>query len=92
MDARKLTLARLVKAGACTDARTKFKTLFGRSVMVTAALCEEHAGEFDWAWAARHLLTPAARVEYDRVTALASAEYARVTALAWADAYLTEAQ
>jgi len=92
----KVTKALLKRLGACEAQREKFAELFPRGVVVTEALCVEHAQEFNWDWAANHLLSPEAQAEYNRVTAprscrirslrrRAAAEYDRVRALAWAE-------
>ena len=80
-----LTIQQLHQAGACAEAVETFRAAFGEAVEVTEALAAQHAATFDWDWAARHLLTPPARAEYDRVTAPALAEYDRVTAPALAE-------
>ena len=81
----KVTKALLKRLGACKAQREKFAELFPRGVVVTEALCVEHAQEFNWDWAANHLLSPEAWAEYNRVRALAWAEYNRVMAPAKAE-------
>ena len=80
----KITSALLKRKGACLDQRRKFAELFPGGVIVTEALCVEHASVFNWEWAAENLLPPSAWAEYGRVTAPAWAEYERVTAPALA--------
>lgn len=55
-----ITLARLEALGACRSQRFKFTELFDDSVVVTRELAMEHAGAFDWYWAAEEMLTGAA--------------------------------
>ena len=77
-----LTLAKLKELNACQSQVDLFERKFGSSVRVTQKLCASVAGEFDFIWAARHLLSAPAWAECDRVTAPARAECDRVTALA----------
>ena len=81
----KVTPTRLRLLGACVAERRKFTEVFPRGVVVTEALCAEHAATFDWNWAAASLLSSGARAEYDRVRDLARVEYDRVCGLAWAE-------
>ena len=78
----KVTKTLLRRKGACDDQLDKFVELFPEGVVVTEALCVEHASVFSWDWAASHLLSPPARDEYERVIAAvrvaAQAEYERV--------------
>ena len=80
----KLTIKMLKNAGACAPELTRLKGLFGSSVKITEEFCVEHASECDWDWASK-LLSPEARVEYDRVQAAAWEEFSRVSAPAWAE-------
>jgi len=80
-----ITLAQLKRLGACTDETSQFERLFGSSIEVTEACCVQHAAQFDWNWAAEHLLSQDALAEYQRVRATASAEYERVMAAARAE-------
>ena len=86
-----ITYAQLRRLGACKDQLSEFKTRFGSSVVVTEELCLSVANVFNWDWAARHLLSPAALAEYKRVRALAWAEYERVRASARAEYNRVEA-
>lgn len=86
---RILTLARLKKAGACSEQIDRFRRLFGEQVEVTEALCAELAHAFDWGWAAEHLLSPLAEEVYD--AALDQAWEAYLAALAQARAAYTPA-
>ena len=80
-----ITLRQLDAKGACQDQRDKFKEIFGSQVEVTLDLCIKHAQDFDFNWAANHLLPSTAEAEYARVRAPAWAEYERVTAPARAE-------
>ena len=80
---RKLTLETLRRKGACLRERQRIRALVGTSVMITEGWCAEHAIDFDWDWAAIHLLSRPALAEYDRVRGPALAEYDRVCAVAW---------
>ena len=79
-----LKLQTLIDRGACADQVALFRAKFGESVDVTHELCASVASEFDFCWAARNLLPPAAYAEYARVRAPAYAKYKRVTAPAYA--------
>jgi len=79
----KITLRQLKLAGACNSQVELFRATFGNSVEVTLATCLEHAQKFDWTWAARHILSPAAWAEYEKVCDAAWAE--KVRASAWAE-------
>ena len=72
-----LTIAKLRKLGACTEARDNLQRIFGPGpITVTEALCVTHATDgVNWDWAACYLLPPAAQAEYKRVNAPARAEY-----------------
>ena len=82
-----LTIAKLRKLGACTEARDNLQRIFGPGpITVTEALCVTHATDgVNWDWAAYHLLPPAAQAEYDRVSTPAWVEYERVRAPARAE-------
>jgi hypothetical protein len=79
----RLTLAQLKEAGACSSARKRLKRVFGDAVDVTPELCQTHADEWNWGWAASNLLTVPALSDYKRAIVPALAEYKRVTAPAW---------
>lgn len=50
---------------ACSEARKKFRELFGEAeIEVTKELCVKHFEDFDWDWAATRLLTEALYNEY----------------------------
>src|SRR3990167_8874433 len=88
---RTLTLLQLQGQGACSEYLEKFRTVYGDQVEITVVLCVEQAAQWDWDWAAIHLLTAPARAEYERVEAPAWAEYQRVTAPARAEYERVEA-
>jgi len=80
-----LILQTLIDKRACTAQVDLFRHIFGESVEITSALCESVAAQFDWNWASRYLLTPAALAEYERVQGPALAEYERVQGAALAE-------
>ena len=82
---RTLTLTQLKAAGACPSAIARFEQLFGDQVGITKALCVKHASDFNFGWAARHLLGDAAREKYNKTCATAMAEYNKACAPAWAE-------
>jgi len=85
-----MTYEKLVAAGACKKQALLFKQLFPKGVQITAALCREYAGMFDFDWASR-LLPNAQRREYKRAEASAWAEFNRTKASAWAEYDRTKA-
>jgi hypothetical protein len=94
----KISATLLERKGACNVQVELFRRLFGaRSVTVTKALCLKHAQEFQWDWAAGHLLaapalkaygeaTSPARKAYDEATAQACKAYDEAIATAFAAA------
>ena len=78
-----LTIKDLRVAGACADQVKLFEQHFGDGGTVTLAKVRKVASLFNWNWAALHLLSPAGRAEYNRVSAPAWAEYERIVASAW---------
>ena len=70
-----LTLRQLIDEGACVDQRALFKATFGESVDVTEDLCVQHAQDFDWIWAAYHLLSADQQVVYNSALSQAQAAY-----------------
>ena len=54
---RTLTLLQLQGQGACSEYLEKFRTVYGDQVEITVVLCVEQAAQWDWDWAAIHLLT-----------------------------------
>jgi len=81
----KITSRKLKLLGACRPQIALFKELGGDTKKITRALCLKHASQFNWTWAAQHLLSPPACAEYERVRAPAWVEYERVQAPAWAE-------
>ena len=70
---------------ACYQQRTLFKEKFGDEVKVSVALARRVAKDFDWDWAADHLLSAPALAEYNKVRDLAWAEYKKVCDPAWTE-------
>lgn len=81
----KITTSLLRQHDACANQVKLFNTYWPDGCIITSELCVAHALEFDWDWAARHLLSASANAKYDRATASAQAEYDRATAPAWAE-------
>ena len=52
-----ITHDQLVKVGACLYARKKFQDFFGTEVTLTEELVFKHRADFDFDWAATHLLS-----------------------------------
>ena len=65
----KITVARLKELGACKDQARLFKETFGPSVVVTEALCVQHADKFSWNWVAKKLRSAKALKTYNPVKA-----------------------
>jgi hypothetical protein len=78
-----ITLKSLQRLHACKPQVALFQELFGESVEVTEELCVKHARDFDWCWAAEHLLTKTQQGVYDEATAPAWKVYGEATAPAW---------
>ena len=72
---RVLTLAALKRKGACADQIALFRDKFGDSVVVTEALCVEHAAAFSWSWGAENLLSAPALAAHQAAIAPARAAY-----------------
>ena len=70
---------------ACYRQRILFKEKFGDEVKVSVALARGVAKDFNWDWAADHLLSAPALAEYKKVRVLAQTDYETVRGLAWAD-------
>lgn len=68
----KITLEHLKAEQACADQVARFQALFGDSVEATRDLCIKHAGDFDFRWAAQHLLSDPARAAYRAAATLAA--------------------
>lgn len=62
---------------ACPAEYSLFKDLFGEGVTVTTELCLQYAADFDWNWAALHLLPLEDYRTYQRLTYRQRAEYIR---------------
>ena len=80
----KLYARDLQAAKACPEQVALFRAHFGDGGTVTLAKVRKVALLFNWNWAARFLLSPASRAEYEHVRASALAEYDSVRASAWA--------
>ena len=81
----KLYARDLQAAKACPEQVALFRAHFGDGGTVTLAKVRKVALLFNWNWAARFLLSPAALAEYERVTASAWAQYERVSVPALAE-------
>ena len=84
MGVMKITANRLASLGACRRQLYVFSRHFGDEVEVTEAVAGDHAKEFDWDWAAEHLLTGQARVAYQVAAEGAWADYLVATTHAMA--------
>jgi hypothetical protein len=80
---RTLTLARLEARNACRPQLEEFKRRFGAGGEVTLEKCLSVAQVFDWAWAARYLLPPAAKRARNEAMAAADHAYDEAKAPAW---------
>ncbi len=87
-----LKLQQLIDARACPAQVEEFRRRFGDRVEVTTELAESVAGDFDFRFAARHFLSPAAWAEFERARSAAVAEYWRTTAPAMAEFKRRQAQ
>ena len=59
-----VSLRKLKLLGACTQQLKLFRELFGDRCTVSVDLCVSHAAQFDWNWAAQHLLTQERDIDY----------------------------
>ena len=71
----KITIARLKELGACRGQVRLFEETFGPSVIVTEALCAEHADKFSWIWVAVNFLPEQALKAYNLAEAPAWEAY-----------------
>jgi hypothetical protein len=78
-----LTLQTLIEKGACANQVDLFRLKFGESVEVTEELCVSVAHDFDFGWAGRQLLSPAARRAYEKAETAAGRAYEKAEAPAW---------
>jgi hypothetical protein len=74
----KITKRLLQSKGACEEETEKFALLFPKGVELTGALCLKHAADFNFDWAAEHLLSPEQLKEYRRIKGPAWSEYRRI--------------
>jgi hypothetical protein len=79
---RTLTLARLEALNACRPQLAEFKRRFGAGGEATLEKCLSVAQVFDWDWAARYLLSPAAKRAYNEAMAPARRAYNEAKAAA----------
>ena len=81
----KITAMDLERASACEKEVERFRELFGEGpITITAALCMEHP-EFDYNWAARHLLPAALRAKFDCRQAVLWTKRDHQEAVLWAE-------
>ena len=97
----KITAELLTRKGACKEQVDKFCDLFPEGVEPTRELCIAHANDFDWRWAAEHLLSASAAKAYEEACApavkaynearaSAAKAYDEALASAWFDAWTGE--
>lgn len=70
-----IKLSTLKRMGACIVQQLRFEKAFGKEVVVTHARAQMYAIEFDWQWAANHLLPRKARMEWRDATMDAGEQY-----------------
>jgi hypothetical protein len=63
-----ITAEDLIDAGACGEEVDRFRALFPDGAKVTIRLAYERAADFDWEWAAEHLLSDASYTRFQDVT------------------------
>lgn len=78
----KITLAQLEQIRACKSQVHRFEALFGTEVIVTPEAAVAVADQFDFSWAAKHLLSPAGYEALDEATAPARKAYDEAMATA----------
>ena len=71
MKHRTLLLSTLVNLKACEGQVNLFKQTFGDSVDITPELCKQHEHNFNFHWAAEHLLSASAWRIYEETRASA---------------------
>ena len=76
----RITLEMLKAHKACKNQYKLFAELFADGVEITEELCAKHAQDFDFEWAARHLLSPLMWKAYDEATAPHRKAYEEATA------------
>ncbi len=81
-----ITAKRLEELGARQHQIDAFRKIWGDGpAPMTVEAAVEHAEAFIWNWAARYLLTDAARAEYERALVAARAEFDRADKAKWAE-------
>ena len=80
---RILTLKTLKSKNACREQVVLFRQLFGDSVVVTPELCVKHKNDFDFAWAAKNLLSKTAHDKYYAERNVAYKKYREEKNAAW---------
>lgn len=78
-----LSLQTLIDKGACLSQVELFREKFGESVEVTESLANQVVHEFDFDWAARHLLSTPTYKEYKKLCAPAYEEYKKMRDLVY---------
>ena len=82
----KVSVSLLQQKDACPEQVELFRETFGDGeVVVTEALCVEHAQKFSWSWAALYLFPKSVRAEYKEKRAPIWVEYNEKHALIWAE-------
>ena len=85
MTLKPITAERLAALGACRTQLASFREMFPEGAPLTVETALSVAGQFDWDWAARHLLSAPALKDYSEATAPALKAYNEATATAWKD-------
>ena len=81
----KISYKTLQALDACAGQLDLFRSRFGeQEIEVTRSLVIAQAPDWDWNWAAGHLLSSAAEAEYYEARAAALAEWSKTYSAAWA--------
>ncbi len=78
-----LTYEMLRAKKACPEQANEFRDLFPAGVVLTEALCLAHASDFNFCWAARHLLSASAQEACEKACVPAWEAYCKARASAW---------
>ena len=82
----KVSVSLLRRKNACSTQVELFRETFGDGeVVVTEALCVEHAQKFDWSWAALYFFSPSLWFEYKEKLAPIWDAYNENRVLIWAE-------